>query len=309
MNWKKHIDIYLSGSMQEKAVALFEAEMKNDSTFAQLVNERAEELNLIIDHSYGELDESDEKILNDKLSGKASLPEELELIQFIVNYLKEEQNRSRISPQIQDIIDSVDIDWDLSKSDTESVKNSLSVSRKKWIWWAGIAASILLVGTVLLLKRNSDIDHAKRIFTENFKAVGTMFVPEGVGDMGFIPEDGVSKEMEQAYQLYFDKQYPHAIDYFKQILAQDIKESFRVSTNFYLANALLATNHFHKAISLLEPLANCQSYPVICGHASWYLSLAYISNRDFSNARSTLKSLDSDNPHYTEALSILEDLP
>lgn len=104
-----------------------------------------------------------------------------------------------------------------------------------------------------------------------------------------------------ALQAYNLQNYPEAIVLFKKMESQEVNES----TQFYLANALLATGQSEAAIPLLNELN--QQNGRYAYQSKWYLALAYLDRDQVQKARPLLQQIANQNGAKQELATQLLD--
>ncbi len=116
----------------------------------------------------------------------------------------------------------------------------------------------------------------------------------------FRSDDSNESLMKAASTLYDGEQYVAAIEVFKQLPV-----SYR--SNFYIANAYIATNRYGEAIGLLQPITNNST--LYSDAANWYLALAYFGNQQPKEAKNILEGISSSDSFYkAQADKVLADL-
>jgi hypothetical protein len=162
----------------------------------------------------------------------------------------------------------------------KALKPSSSTKSVKMVWWS-LAATFLVGAFTFLFVLNRQPKHEK-VFANHFKAYGDDQARRGGQD--------VQTDIDQAFLLYNQKKYAQSLVYFEKLRVP------QYHSDFYQANAYLATNQIDKAIPLLEKISQgptSEKQPI----AEWYLALALLKTQP-EKAMPLFEKMKS-NPNHT----------
>ena len=165
-------------------------------------------------------------------------------------------------------------------------------SSKSISWWKIAASLVVLLGLGILFSILWD-DKPAILFDDYYR-------PYPVEDV-FRGE--ASNSLEQAVDLYTNEDYENAIPAFKKL-----KEKFpsNYQLTMYLGSCYLGINNPDKALNEFQQLTTIPAYQE---HATWYLSLSYLSLGNKAKASSLLQKIVAyDGIYKSDAINLLEDL-
>lgn len=114
----------------------------------------------------------------------------------------------------------------------------------KWLYW-GVAASLLLLIIAFPVYWQQDELRYARLFDQHFEAYQALGgATRGAGEETLV--------LAQAFEAYYQKQYPQAIALFKQASAQEDRPYIWL----YLGNAYLGNDQAQEAVKALEHVFN-----------------------------------------------------
>lgn len=146
--------------------------------------------------------------------------------------------------------------------------------KKSFVWFSGIAASILLFLAFQFFSTNTL--SSTELFDTYFEASPNAHAIKGNTDGNSI--------VKKAFQFYDDAKYEEATKAFKQLAATKTLNS---SEHFYFGISLLATNKLEASKLQLSKIS--EEFPLY-SEAQWYTSLALIKQDSLNKVKSILKS-------------------
>ncbi len=155
-------------------------------------------------------------------------------------------------------------------------------------WQYSIAASVMLLIGFYFLNLNSKLSYADYAFSEK---------------INLVERNTPNELLKNAEKAFNSKNYEQAIVYFDSILKRNTDNS---EIQFYKSIALIETNHFSEADSLLSKLSLSTS--VFKDKALFYKALSKLKQKDKQASKTLLKQVSKNAEEYEKAQEILKKL-
>ena len=146
--------------------------------------------------------------------------------------------------------------------------------KKSFVWFSGIAASILLFLAFQFFTANTL--SSTELFNTYFEASPNAHAIKGNTDGNSI--------VKKAFQFYDDAQYEEATKAFKELA---VTKTLNSSEHFYFGISLLVTDKEEDAKLQWSKIS--EEFPLY-SEAQWYRSLALIKQDSFDKAKNILKN-------------------
>ncbi len=154
-------------------------------------------------------------------------------------------------------------------------------NRNIWLWTIASAAAIALL--VFILQPSDLYDNYRAFPSANFTHKG----------------DEKQNELRQKIEQDFNsKSYKQALEGIEELALKDDLEM-----EFYKGLIHLELNDFKKAMVLFNKISAGKS--AYKHEATWYLALGYLKQEKWSECRTVLESINSENTHYKQAQKLL----
>jgi tetratricopeptide (TPR) repeat protein len=159
--------------------------------------------------------------------------------------------------------------------------------------WAVAATLILgILGGVLYFIQQKETEKKESIYASQFRPYRNYSQPT-------VRENTEKNDIEKAFSLYENGNYEAALVYFEKI------KTPQYDTQFFQANAYLATNQAEKALPILIQLSQLQDSEWQ-QKAEWYLALAW-SEKDLGKAKVLFEKIKNtaNHPFQKQAAAIV----
>lgn len=159
--------------------------------------------------------------------------------------------------------------------------------KKKWIYYTGVVAAVLLAFVVLKYTGSQDTQNLYASYSD-WDQLPSLIV-QGDDD----------QQLAKAELLFEDQKYKEAIIVFDTFIKENSAEG-NVKTNPYILSYLgiahLELENYQKALEYFERLK--QSGMIDSSRAHWYKALLYLKKSDIIKAKEQLKLILSNNKNY-----------
>lgn len=166
----------------------------------------------------------------------------------------------------------------------EGKKKAKVISIKPWHYAA--AASVLLLLGTWIFNKDSMPEYSDYSQHEN-----AAFVERSTND----------ENLKNAQDFFNQKKYAEAVASFEEIRNADNPEY-----QYFYAIALIETNHFKKAETILESIR--QGNSVYKNKATWYMALSELKQLDYKQCKELLRQIPEDAEDYENAQKLLQQL-
>ncbi len=243
--------------------------MNNDLIKKYLANE------LSNDERYAfELEIEKDPFLKDAIDG-------LEELSINDNHWSIDKTESALNQQI-----------DKKINEYPSIKKNISMNIIRYAIAACIVGIIGFSTWRFIFQKNNAFDE-QAIYAANFKPLTQ---PDGI-----VRGENDSTLENKAIELYEKEDYFGAVKQYEKLVALDPDN---IKNNLFLGISLMATNQHKKAIDILSNITFIDEFNF---DIKWYLALAYLKNKDISNAQKNLLLLSKEDNYYqNQAKEILE---
>ncbi len=166
-----------------------------------------------------------------------------------------------------------------------------TVSYKKWF----LVASVLLLGILSYFMLPSKALSSTELYASNFEPYRNVLYP--------VVRDQKDLSIEEKAFMYYEN------GYYEEFL-KTIKQTKNTSEdfNFYIANALMASNKLSEAKSILERYIQNNNKRLLT-KAQWYLGLIYLHENNIKKAKLLFEKVAAKNAFKAkEAKKLLEEL-
>jgi hypothetical protein len=153
-------------------------------------------------------------------------------------------------------------------------------------WQYSVAASVTIMLGTWLFMQNSNPEYGRYNQHEN-----AYFTERSVAD----------NNLKNAQEAFNNKNYSDAIMAFEKI-----SESKTPELNYYHAIALIETNNYAKAETILNDLKSGTS--LYASKAIWYLALSNLKQQKLDVCKMYLKQISEDTEDFDKAQKLLEEL-
>ena len=181
---------------------------------------------------------------------------------------------------------------DALKSEIQNWDNEINtVSYKKWL----LVASVLLLGILSYFILPSKTVSSEELYTSNFEPYRNVLYP-------VVRDQKDLSKTEKAFMYYENGYYDDFLKTIKQT------KSTNSDFNFYIANALMATNRVSEAKPILEKYIQNGNKRFLT-NAQWYLGLIYLKENNSTKAKILFEKVASKKAFKTnEAKNMLKEL-
>jgi tetratricopeptide (TPR) repeat protein len=211
--------------------------------------------------------------------GNSKLQEELQLHQKL-NAMISDQETISLQAQLDSIHNNLFMP--VRKRNIE-----IKVNKRKIYYVLGIAASLVISGTIISKYYSKDADNLK-VYAEYFKPadIGMSFRSSG--------NDAVNIDLRLAMVLYEDKKYQDAICIFEDILNKD---SSRIGLNLYSGISYMEIKEYAKANKKFNKIIDHKANAFI-ESAQWYLGLCYLLTEESVKAKNVFEGIAKSDSYY-----------
>ncbi len=231
-------------------------------------------IELIEKYIEGKLDHKAFENFEKELKVNISLAQQVEQYKKVIRGLKEEGLRSQLKEYHNELF------------------NKPKTPRKiKWYYYAGVAASVLLLISSIYILFIRPVS-SKKLYDTYFEPYPNLVTTRSNSTTKF----------ERAMENYSHGYYKKAIVIFSEISQTD---SVYIEALYYKGISLLALDLPSEAINTFEQLKNNEPYKE---QLAWYLAMAYFRHNDIENTRKQLLKIEERSFKYTEAQELLEQL-
>ena len=167
--------------------------------------------------------------------------------------------------------------------------------RSVWKKWLSIAAVFIMVSFAIYFITSENKPTSATLYATYFTPYKNIIEP-------IIRNDDLeSLSLQQKAFTYYElKQYKKTLPLFDSLQR---RETLDINVlNFYRANIYLELGDSQKAISLLEAM-NASEF--LKDQRLWYLSLAFLKNKELEKSEKTLKTLQSTSSYKKKEISVL----
>ena len=275
---------YFDNELSEADVAEFRLEMEENAEFAEDV-----QIYQIEQFIAGELEGVHLQKFEQKLQTDKSLKAELKLHQK-VQEMMQKQAEEQLKSELKTIINSAD--------NGQQGGKVVSISRRKWAFWAAAAMLFLVAGPVYFILVNQPTS-GQDLFAQHFEPYDI-----NMGLRGSSEAVDIQKLQTQAKAAYEQKNYDTAIDLLTQLSE---KEPAKPDYKLYIGLSQLASDNPDLASPIFESLSTDPTFDEV---AEWYLAMCYLKKEKLEMAKAKLGNIAAKSNHEfkKQAAEILEKL-
>jgi len=204
-----------------------------------------------------------------------------------------------IKPNLETELLEPDSTNDSNSEDAASSDSTASVSKRNIGKWLG---GFLLIGIGLIASLWLTMPDFFYFNKENLMVLAAKEL-HPLEDIFVLPSEEDSP-LAQGMSFYNNGNYEEAIKLYKNHLSRNPDD---VDVQLYMAVAQLFHGAIPASISNLEQLSLSEEASLL-SHSSWYLSLAYLKNKQPSKAKKLLEQLKIDSIYAKQAQKLLDQL-
>lgn len=230
----------------------------------------------------GSLPEGERRIFEERLNSDSPLREEFNLFKNVYNVLTNQYSTER-----NDFVNTLkQVDATFSSPVVSEKPKSKIIHFKPWQY--GVAASILLTVGLFLFN-----DFGKPSYSDFATHQEIALVVRSETDV-------LPKKAETAFN---SKNYQDALVYLDELIKNSPENA---ELQYYKAIALVETDNFHEAESLLNKLAKGAS--VYASKAVWMSALSKLKQKDYKATKAILETIPANSTEYQKAQKLLKSL-
>ncbi len=240
----------------------------------------------------GEMGEDEQQDFEIKLLQTESLREKVEEYRWIakgIHYYGEKEAWLKIQALEAE-----------AEAETDAVEEKAEKKPVMTNWlYLGIAASVLLFLFAFPMYWQQDELRYARMFDQNFEAYQALG-----GPTRSATDEKTTFVLPEAFEAYHEKQYPQAIELFKQASEQEDKPYIWL----YLGNAYLSIDQEKEAISALQHVLEYDLDENTRNRTYWYLGLAHLKLNQRKEAVQNFERLQNNEEYGPKAKKIIESI-
>lgn len=208
--------------------------------------------------------------------------------------------RNELKQELQAIADMEALPADIFEQSTQKKTRESDVKVRKISYrkLISIAAVILIITVPTLMLLNKQKMSPEELYQSYFEVYPNVAAP-------IVRSESPKNSLEQAMAIYEQKDYKGAIDKLQKI---KVETKDKEAVGFYLAMAYLANGNTNQAIEKFQKLQQ-QSLATYQDQTTWYLALAFLSNKELEKSKTQLIKLSKKDSFYkNKATKLLKSL-
>ena len=208
--------------------------------------------------------------------------------------------RNGLKQELKAIADMEPLPVDLfdQPAQKKTEKSDVKVRKISYRKLISIAAIILIITVPTLLLLNTQKMSPEELYQSYFEVYPNVAAP-------IVRSESPKTSLEQAMGIYEQKDYKGAIDKLQNI---KVETKDKEAVGFYLGMAYLANGNTNQAIEKFQKLQQ-QSLTTYQDQTTWYLALAFLSNKELEKSKAQLIKLSKKDSFYKKkATKLLKSL-
>lgn len=234
-----------------------------------------------------------------------------EQVQFMRGVVKaaedagKEQLRKKLQEKHEQLAAS--LEQESEKDRTAGKGKSIPLYRRRWFYYAGGVAALLIVGLFVLLPSNNT---GNRLYNTYFEAHPNELVPYARGEQVPAAFDHLSQEeynlVVRAMKYYERGNYQEASALFEENVGRSAENA---GLMVYMAISEMESGKTGQAIENLLYVNNLKE-ATLQDEAGWYLAMAYLKDNQEEKARNQLQDIaeERQHPFRARASKLLKEL-